>query len=175
MKNLSGKELTYAEMNLRSQVNAYVETFRHYLDDCSEIRVDTLGPQIGIREARRVIGKETLLGDDIVRGIKRNDSIGRAAWSPEIHISDTELQYIHISDNDYASIPFGIIDVKDCSNLWAAGRLVSTDSKGMSSVRVMGTSFATGQAAGVSAGVSAQKVSNYSIVREELLRQGALL
>ena len=48
----------------------------------------------------------------------------------------------------------GCLKVKDARNLWAAGRTISTDSLALGSVRVMGTGFATGHAAGVAAALT---------------------
>ena len=68
--------------------------------------------------------------------------------------SNTSIKYTHIPDNEYFSIPLGCLKVKDAINLWAAGRTISTDSLALGSVRVMGTGFATGQAAGVAAALT---------------------
>lgn len=176
IKDLSSSTLTTAEIDLRKQVKAYADTFRKYVEACENIEVVQSGPQLGVREARRIIGEDILMGKDILNAIKREDSIGRAAWSVEIHKSDINIEYVYLPDNDYASIPFGILKVKDKDNIWAAGRIVSTDHIAFGSVRVMGTSMVTGQAAGVAAALSCKnKMVNVQQVREVLSSQGALI
>ncbi|MUN75006.1 FAD-dependent oxidoreductase [Enterococcus casseliflavus] len=176
VEDLSGKTLTRAEMNLRSQVFAYTKAFKSFIPDFSNIEVVISGPEIGIREARKIIGEKILLGKDILAAKKVNDSIGRAAWSPELHKGDTSLEYRHIPDNEYASIPLGTLKVKECQNLWAAGRIISSDSLAFGSVRVMGTGFVTGQAAGVAAALSTNgKEVNIKDIQNELLAQNAKL
>ena len=176
LKDLSARTMTDAEIELRAQIAAYVEAFRRNIADFTDIQVATSGPQLGIRESRRIIGDETLLGEVIVRGTKQEDSIGRGAWSPEIHRSNTKLEYTVLPDNTYFSIPLGALKVSGIAGLWAAGRIISTDSLALGSVRVMGTGFATGQAAGVAAALSGDQLTyNVKAVQKELVRQGALL
>jgi len=174
--SLDAKTLTECEVGLRAQIHNYYEAFTKYLDGFSGAVVSSSGPSIGIREARRIIGEKTLYGEEIINAPKSDDSIARGAWSPEMHKSNTNIKYTHIADNEYFSIPLGCLKVKDAKNLWAAGRLISTDSMALGSIRVMGTGFATGQAAGVAAALTLDKTT-YDIkkVQEELIRQGALI
>ena len=174
--DLSAETLTKTEMDLRSQVHSYVEAFQKYLDGFQNMVISSSGPAVGIREARRIIGDKMLKGEEIILAPKSDDSIARGAWSPEMHKSNTSIKYTHIPDNEYFSIPLGCLKVRDAKNLWAAGRTISTDSLALGSVRVMGTGFATGQAAGVAAALTLQN-ENYDIkkVQEELLKQGALI
>ncbi len=176
LNDLSAETMTNAEIELRKQVNAYAAAFKNNIPGFEHIRVTESGPQIGIREARRIIGDATLYGIEIVKGIKSDDSIARGGWSPEMHRSNTRLEYTHIADNDYFSIPLGALKVKDAQNLWAAGRTISTDSLALGSVRVMGTGFATGHAAGVAAALTLGS-KNYDVknVQKELIRQNALI
>ena len=48
-------------------------------------------------------------------------------------------------------IPLGALQSADTGNLYGAGRIVSSDEAAFAAVRVMGTCFATGHAAGVAA------------------------
>lgn len=176
LKDLSAKEMTRAEIELRKQVKAYTQTFRNHMDGFENIKVVTSGPEIGVREARRIIGEVKLLGTDIVKGPKHEDSIARGGWSPEMHRSNVALEYTHIPDNDYFSIPLGALKVTQLNNVWASGRMLSTDSLALGSVRVMGTGFATGQAAGVAAALTL-KHDQYDVkaIQTELKNQGALI
>ena len=173
---LDAENLTKAEIDLRSQVHSYVEAFQKYMEGFDNIVISSSGPAVGIREARRIIGEKMLKGEEIITAPKSDDSIARGAWSPEMHKSNTSIKYTHIPDNEYFSIPLGCLKVKDATNLWAAGRTISTDSLALGSVRVMGTGFATGQAAGVAAALTLNN-ENYDIkkIQNELLKQGALI
>jgi hypothetical protein len=63
---------------------------------------------------------------------------------------------------------------KDTPNLFVGGSLTDGDSYAGGSMRVMGTSFGTGHAAGVAATVYSQSQgSEYIFVQKELARQNA--
>lgn len=174
--DLTAETLTKAEINLRKQAQSYVEAFKRYVPYLKDMRLVSTGPKIGIRESRRIIGEEMLHYKDILSGRKREDSIGRGAWSPEIHKDIKDLIYIHIPDYCYFDIPITTIKAKDIDNLWCCGRNISCDPISHSSIRVMGTSFVTGQAAGVAAALTLnQKHYNITKIQEELKNQGALL
>lgn len=176
LTGLSGKQLTHAEIELRRQMLAYAETFRRNIPDLQHITITTSGPKLGLRETRRIIGETCLVGEHILQAQKSPDSIARAGWSPEVHKSYKFVEYTHIPDNEYASIPLGSLKVRDAHNIWAAGRIISADPMAFSSVRVMGTCFATGQAAGIAAALAASTGSapDALSVQKELAAQHAL-
>lgn len=176
VNRLDSQTLTIAEMELRKQSYAYVEVLRKYVPELKNMRLVSTGPQLGLRESRRIIGEDTLTYNDVLSGRKREDSIARGGWSPEIHKSTTELNYLHLEDNAYFDIPIGCIKVKDIKNVWCCGRIISCDQVAHASVRVMGTGFALGQAAGVAAACTLDN-ENYDVnqIRMILKQQGALV
>jgi hypothetical protein len=71
-------------------------------------------------------------------------------------------------------IPLRTLCSKDAPNLFVGGRLTDGDSYAGGSLRVMGTSFGIGHAAGVAAALHAQSTDrDYLTVQKELLRQNA--
>ena len=74
-------------------------------------------------------------------------------------------------------IPLRALHSIDTDNLFCPGRCVDGDRAASSAVRVMGTAFATGQAAGTAAALSALTGAcpSSSQVRKILLEHGALL
>ena len=173
--SLDAETLTKAEMNLRKQSRNYLYAFKTYVPGLENIYISTTGPNIGIRESRKIIGEIKLSGDDVMNAVKREDSIGRGGWSPDIHRAGDPV-FLKIADNEYYSIPLGCLKVKAADNVWGCGRLACGDGVAHASMRVMGTSFVTGQAAGVAAALqSSTGKAELKYVQAELLRQGALL
>jgi hypothetical protein len=79
-------------------------------------------------------------------------------------------------DGGVYEIPLRCLISKDTSNLFAAGRTADGDRRAGASVRVMGTAFATGQAAGVAAARFADTGAVEADAVRALLRgQGALI
>ena len=136
-------------------------------------------PNIGIiaRESRHIDAVRQLTWHDIVEGRKMPDSIGLGAWGVEWHDRKTfESTFVYPPDKGCYEIPLGCLISADTPNLFAAGRVVDADQQAGASVRVMGTAFATGQAAGVAAAMFAQTgTSDAQAVRRMLVGQDALI
>jgi hypothetical protein len=81
-----------------------------------------------------------------------------------------------MKEDDYFDIPLGALVSADLPNLFAGGRNISCDPLALASLRVMGTAFVTGQAAGAAAAVySKDGCAEVSKVQAILTAQGVLL
>jgi len=79
-----------------------------------------------------------------------------------------------VHENSTYDIPLRTLCSKDTPNLFVGGRLTDGDGYAGGSLRVMGTSFGTGQGAGVAAALYAQsKGRDYTSVQQELVHQNA--
>jgi FAD dependent oxidoreductase len=85
--------------------------------------------------------------------------------------------WMQVKDKDTYDIPLRTLISADTSNLYAAGRAADGDKYAGGSLRVMGTAFATGHAAGVAAALHA--AVGHSVpahqVQQELQKQDARL
>ena len=133
--------------------------------------------QIGVRESRHLVGRETLRREDVVTARRRPDAgVARCGWPIEEHEGVGETRYTPIAGKGFYDIPLGALHSADRANLWAAGRLLSADGDAFCSARVMGTAFATGHAAGVAAALEADgREPLVADVQRELLAQDALI
>ena len=113
----------------------------------------------------------------MVEGRPAADAIALGAWGVEWHDRKTfESSFVYPPDMGCYEIPLGCLISADTPNLFAAGRVVDADRQAGASVRVMGTAFATGQAAGVAAACFAgEGKTDAPSVRRILLSQGALI
>jgi hypothetical protein len=170
------KSLSAAERRGREQAWAYLEVIRG-LPGCAGAYLAATGPEFGTRESRHIDAVRQLTWHDIVEGRKMPDSIALGAWGVEWHDRKTlESSFVYLPDNGCYGIPLGCLISVDTPNLFAAGRVVDADRQAGASVRVMGTAFATGQAAGVAAAVFAGTgTSDAEAVRRILAGQGALI
>lgn len=170
-------ELTRAEIESRQLSWHYLAAFRDFFDGWQSSFLSATGPQIGIREARRLHGIDAVTADDVTEGRKRvDDAIARCGWPMENHVAPGITEYGGIKDKGWYHIPYGAICSATHDNLWAGGRLVSSDNRAYASLRVMGTSLATGHACGVAAAVYAQTgAHDLNETRRRLEIQGALI
>jgi len=174
---LDAASLTRSEISARKQSWAYLESFRRFLPGFENAYIVQTGPKIGIRETRRVVGEYRLTAEDVVEARRFPDAIARGAWPVEAHTEpDSPQIWRAIRGHSYYEIPLRCLKVGGVGNLWAGGRIISCEADAFASVRVMGTCFATGQAAGVAAAsASGEKEASPQNVRDELLRQNAII
>jgi hypothetical protein len=137
----------------------------------------TTGPAIGTRESRHVVGRRPLTEAEVVGGAHFPDAVALGGWPVEHHPgAGLPNRWIRIRNEGAYEIPLGTLHSKTHPNLFAAGRTLDADMYAFASLRVMGTAFATGQAAGVAAAQTARNGAvDAAQVRTELVRQGALI
>ena len=175
---LDAHDMTRAETAARIQAWDYLNAFRNSMPGWEDAYLVATGPQIGVRESRHLVGRYEVTATDVLAGRRRpEDGIARCGWPLEAHQGVGSSRYTPIEGRAFYDIPLDALRSIDRDNLWAAGRLVSSDPEAYCSLRVMGTAFATGQAAGVAAALQARhgRDPGAAEVRRELERQGALI
>jgi hypothetical protein len=118
------------------------------------------------------------LSDDFaLSGTQDPAMVAAGAWPVEYHPgAGKPSQWEMIAGPGYYGIPLDALISRDTANLFAAGRLLDGERKAAASLRVMGTSFATGQAAGAAAAAQHSPGSpDLHAVQAELQRQDARL
>lgn len=177
MPDLSTAALTRAEQRGREMALALVEVLRAETPGFERAFLAQTGPQIGVRETRHPAARAEITHADIVTGRLREDGIARACWPIELHGEAGRPEYEPVGGAGYAHVPMGAIRAAGPDNLWYAGRVIGADPRAYGSVRVMGTGFATGEAAGTAAALQALHgaAPDAGALRARLSRQGALV
>lgn len=111
----------------------------------------------GVRESRRWRGESVLTGTDLLEGRRFTDEIALATWPMEFRETARGPKLRFPKDNLPCGIPAGCLRPAGIDRLFVAGRCISADHDAQASIRVMGTCFATGQAAGQLAAAAAQR------------------
>jgi hypothetical protein len=169
---LDGADLAQAERDGRELAWRGVETLRQRIPGFENANVAATGPKIGIRETRHAATVDPLREAVLKDGRRPPNTIALGGWPMEIHHGPGRAEYRRIGGPGFYGIPLGALQSRDFVNLLLAGRAVGADPSAYASVRVMGTAFATGHAAGVAA---AHGNGDVETIRHELGRQGALL
>ena len=177
MPDLSSKSFTAAERSGREMANLMVEVLQEKVPGFETAWLAQTGPQIGVRETRHPAARYSITHDDVLNGRLREDGVARASWPIELHSEAGKPIYEHIGGEGYYHIPLDALHAAGLSNLWYAGRVIGADPRAYGSTRGMGTAFASGEAAGVAAALTARqgKPPAPQAVREQLLAQGALI
>lgn len=118
----------------------------------------------GKRESRRLTGDHILTQMDIQDGVKYPDGAVTATWTIDLHFPDrknalyfpgeefmAETEHIRVAPY---TIPYRCLYSKNISNLFMAGRNISTTHVAFGSTRVMRTCGMMGEVVGIAASVA---------------------
>lgn len=171
-----GASISAAEAHGRQQAQALLSAIRT-IQGHEKAHIVSTGPSFGTRESRHVDAQYQLTYHDVVDGGRFDDVVALGAWPVEYHPSGEAADvWRRVRNEGTYQIPLRSLRSVNTENLFAAGRLVDGDSYAGSSVRVMGTAFATGHGAGVAAALFADIHEIDPIrVQQELARQSARL
>jgi len=110
-----------------------------------------LPTRVGIRESRRIIGHYQLTESDILNGSRFEDEVALASWPIELRETAKGPKFRFPKANLSCGIPIRSLISRNIKNLFVAGRCISCTHEAQASIRVIGTCFATGEAAGKAA------------------------
>lgn len=174
-------ELTEAEIEARRHIMKIVDFLKKYVPGFEKTYIIDIAPHIGVRETRRIKGEYTLTDEDVLQGRDFNDSIARSGFPTDLHDPEGKgLETEPIINGGSYGIPYRILVPITIDNLLVAGRCVSATHKAISSLRVMGSCMAMGQAAGTSIALCIEgdvipRLLNTKLLREELKKDEVIL
>lgn len=172
--------LTRAEMDGREQALEYIRFLHDRVPGYGHARLATFGPQIGVRETRRVQGLYRLTREDVLGARQFDDQIGLCGAPIEDHHDGDGTRWSYLPDGQCVGIPYRTLVPKGVDNLAVAGRCFSATHDAHASVRSMGQCMVMGQAAGVAASLIAGSRGAFADLdpahlRSTLRSQGAIL
>ncbi|MGJ8672644.1 FAD-dependent oxidoreductase [Rubritalea sp.] len=129
----------------------------HCFKDVSEPR---FAPEIGVRESYRWSGEYTLTEDDLLEGKAFKDTVAYATWPVELREDAKGPKFKFPKTSKVPQIPLRSLTSNEIPGVYFAGRCLSATHESLASVRVMGTCFATGQAAGMAAAMYSEGVTD---------------
>lgn len=154
----SAEDLTRAEIEGRRQAWQFLEFLRRDASGFENAEILVSGPQIGIRESRRVIGDYLLTEEDVLEAHKFDDVIARGSYSIDIHSPTGAGTVIkRLKPGESYDIPYRCLTPLGLDNLLIAGRPISATHEAHSSLRIMPICMAIGQAAGTAAAISVNR------------------
>lgn len=185
---VDGESMTRAEIDARAQLPKLMDFIRNYVPGAEHAVLTVSGPDMGVRESRRIRGKYYMTIDDYEKRADFPDAIGYYSYPVDIHSAAgndfqmLEQQYRNTAykPGESYGIPYRCLVPEGVSNLLMAGRQVSCDRSMQASLRVMPACFLMGQAVGTGAamavreGIDAGEVDTRRL-RERLRSQGCYL
>ncbi|MBN1911612.1 MAG: FAD-dependent oxidoreductase [Pirellulales bacterium] len=157
---VNAQQVTDATIAARAEIHRIVDALRRLGGVWRDLQLLATSPQIGVREARRIHGRYTLTGDDLLRGARFDDAVCRASFAVDVHALDPKHAGGSFSNEGVRVIPYDIplrsLIAKDVDGLLMAGRCISGDFLAHASYRVTGNAVAMGEAAGRTAALAAR-------------------
>jgi hypothetical protein len=174
-------DLSAAEIEGRRQCFEIFRFLRRDVPGFENSKILSIGPNIGVRESRKIRGVYTLTGDDIVSSAMFDDAVAMAGYSIDIHpVDGISLERRKLKPGSWYSVPYRCLITNEIGNLLAAGRCISVTHEALGTVRVTPLVMALGQAAGTAAALAARQGGGVREIdrgrlRETLLKDGAFL
>ena len=173
--------LTAAEIEGRRQCRELVLFMRKYIPGFEDCRVAYTGPEIGVRESRKIDGVYKLTAEDLLSNRMFDDAVAMSGYPIDIHSPDGEsTDHQFLKPGSWYSIPYRSLIAPGVHNLIVAGRCISATHEALAAVRTTPLVMAMGQAAGTAAAMAAagsMRVHDIDIgaLRDTLLRDGVFL
>lgn len=171
---LDPAELTAMDIELREQVSAVTAWLRQHFEEFRDCHIVDVATDIGIRCHCTVRGLEVIDCRALDSELPVAEPVALGFYGYGGH----GLGSFHSPDFSphpgAAPIPMKALLSASRRNLLLAGLVISIQPRAVSAIRMMGTCFATGQAAGVIAACGGRDAV-YAEVRAALLKQSAIL
>lgn len=152
------RDVTAAEIEGRRQAGELAAFFRKYISGFERSYLLQTGPQVGVRESRRIVGRAVLTEEDILACREPEDLVVRCAYPIDIHQPDSSGTDFDRESREFIyGIPYGCLLPERLENIAAAGRCIGATHEAAGSFRVMPTCMALGEAAGVAAALAARQ------------------
>lgn len=174
-------DLTDAEIEGRRQVQETLRFLRKYVPGFENCRLAYSGPNIGIRESRKINGVYKLTAEDLTANVMFPDAVAMGGYPIDLHSPDGQTTvHKYLKPGSWYSIPYRCMITHEIGNLIVAGRCISATQEACSSTRLTPIVMALGQAAGTAAaqsvrsGVPANRIDTDEL-RQTLKENGVFL
>ena len=155
----STQSITEMILKGRDELHRQVDALRRLGGVWRNIVLLATSEQLGIREGRRIHGRETVTGDHLKGIVKTECPVCRITAQPDIHAPEPNrgsgIVKVAFRCSNY-DIPWGALLSADRDNLLMAGRCISGDFIAHSSYRMSGNAIPMGEAAGIGAALAVQ-------------------
>jgi hypothetical protein len=173
-------DLTAAEIEGRKQCFEILAVLRHDVPGFENCKLLSIGPNIGVRESRKINGVYKLTADDLLSNTMFDDAVAMAGYPIDIHpVDGKEVTYRELKKGSWYSFPYRSMITAEIKNLIVSGRCVSVTHEALGTIRVTPMVMALGQAAGTAAALARNdgdvKNINIKTLRETLIKDGAFL
>ncbi len=175
-------DLTFAEIEGRRQAHETFALFKEYIPGFENAHLISTGPNIGIRESRKIDGIYKLTAEDLLKPVMFPDAVAMGGYPIDVHNPGGKhgTPMPPLKPGSWYSIPYRSLVTEKVPNLVVAGRCISATHQACGAVRVTPILMAVAQGAGTAAALAAEKGIHVKdldtgLLRARLKKAGAFL
>ena len=174
------ENLTFVQLEGKKAILRQLKFYKKSIPGFENAYIAQISTMVGIRESRRAVTDHIVTNNECLAHKQFDDAICRSNYPVDIHGRKLNTyEILEDSGKPYYEIPLRALIVKDVDNLLVAGRNLGAEFVAQSSIRVIPTCRAMGEAAGICAcfaidqGRTSLHGFDGALVREEMIRRGA--
>ena len=159
---LSEEELSRLTALGRERLVAYLDFWRARVPGMAGAVIEQTGFALGVRESRRIHGRQTLDAEMVLGAVKQPDALGHGVWMIDIHdplcsgyttYTDRGGRNMLAAGTSY-HLPLGMCLTDRVPNLGVVGRCASSTHEALASCRVQTHCMVLGQGVGTAAALA---------------------
>ena len=169
----NARNQSYVQVEGKKRILRHLRFYRSYLPGFENAYISQISGMVGIRESRRAVTEYVITTEDAYGQAKFEDSICQTNYPVDVHgktLNNVAFERDANNPRPYYEIPYRSLIVKGVDNLLVAGRCLGAEFVAQSSIRVIPTCRAMGEATGIGAALN---ISDGKAIREEMIRKGA--
>jgi len=172
-------DLSKGEIDGHLQILPLIKMLKENVPGFEDIYLSSIAPFMGVRESRRIIGKQMIREEAALNAEVPEDTIALGSYIIDIHSGKDDSTIIRSLKDPYG-ITYGATISRDVKRLMLSGRCISVDPVVFGSSRVMATCMAVGEGTGIGAALAAKQnilpeEVDVQLIRKKLRKHGALL
>lgn len=166
------EKLSMVQVEGKKRILKHLAFYKKYFPGFENVYLTSISSMVGIRESRRAVTEYILTEEDALSWKMFDDAVAQTNYAVDVH--GRTLRNTSFNGRDeahpYYEIPFRSLMVKDAANLLVAGRNVGSEFVAQSSLRIIPTCRALGEAAGLAAALD---LYDGRQVRQAMMDRGA--
>lgn len=149
--------LTHVQLHGKQAILRQFLFYRKRLPGFERAHIAAIAPMVGVRESRRAVTEYVVTAEDLLSHRKFDDAICQSNYPVDVHGRKLNCTAIRSRGGDnppYYEVPLRALVVAGVSNLMVAGRNLGAEFIAQSSIRIIPTCRAMGEAAGIAAAMA---------------------
>lgn len=167
--------LTAAELEGRRQAWKILDFYRKCVPGFENARLASTGPNVGVRESRKINGAYRLTEYDLAASVMFPDAVAMGGYPIDVHSPDSAgggiEESLKLKNGAWYSIPYRCLVTNEVRNLIVTGRCISVTHQACGAIRVTPVLMGISQGAGTAAAMICKRNCHARELDTDALRE----